>query len=246
MNQSLNSIRDCSNTTRTSFHFLDSIPLLQGLSPELLAHIKQHAVPWESRNGKLLFFKGEPENFIAFVLHGSVYHSLHEPDGREVIIDHSSHGEVLGEAALIQPHRRSYNATLSQNCRLLLLHRPHFAALQADPAFITRVQQQLCTRLKHISDFVETVCLYPLETRLARHLLVEIEHHGKQEPDGIVLPMPISQSILAAMLNISRPRLNTQLQLWQRAGLIQQQRHALKVNDLQRLRRIALQENNAK
>ncbi|KUM03628.1 hypothetical protein AWB61_19280 [Chromobacterium sp. F49] len=189
----------------------------------------------------MLFLRGDPEDFIGLVLQGSVYHTLQEPDGHEVIIDYSRSGDLVGESALLYPGLRNYTAQLSRDCQLLSLHRRHFRELQDDQLLMSRVQQLLCKRLQRISSFVETVCLYRLEARLARHLLAEIERHGQGGPDGPVLPITVNQSILAAMLNASRPRLNTQLKQWQHAGLIQLNRQSLRVCDPVRLRQIASQ-----
>ena len=220
---------------------LSALPLLQGLPQPLLLHLQKHALPLQGRQQKLLFWKGEPASFIALVTQGVVHHTLDEPDGKEVIIDRSQRGELVGESALLQTGSRSSNALLSADARLLLLHQPHFALLQQEPVFMARVQAQLCLRLQRLSNFVETVCLYRLEARLARHLLAEMALKGQAGPDGIWLPMQCNQSTLAAMLNASRPRLNAQLKEWQRSGLIQPSRRALQIKDPERLRRIAQQ-----
>ncbi|MBX9297445.1 Crp/Fnr family transcriptional regulator [Chromobacterium piscinae] len=234
---------DVSNGRQRPSTRLADFPLLDNLSPGLLRHIELHAAPIKGKQRKLLFLRGDPEDFIGLVLQGSVYHTLQEPDGHEVIIDYSCPGELVGESALLHPGLRNCTAQLSRDCHLLALHRQHFRDLQNDPLLMSRIQQQLCRRLQRISSFVETVCLYRLEARLARHLLTEIDQHGHPGPDGPTLPLTINQTILAAMLNASRPRLNAQLKQWQRAGLIQLTRHALKVCDPARLRQIAQHPN---
>ncbi|WP_434632579.1 Crp/Fnr family transcriptional regulator [Chromobacterium sp. CV08] len=232
---------DSTPATRHLNAALRELPLLQDLPAELLRHIEQHATMVHGRQRQLLFLRDDPETFIGLVLQGHVYHTLQEPDGHEVIIDRSGPGELVGESALLQAEKRSCNAQLSRNCQLLLLHQLHFPALQGNDALMARVQRQLCSRLQRISSFVETVCLYRLEARLARHLLSEMARSGRSGPDGVELPLTANQSILAAMLNASRPRLNAQLKQWQRAGLIQLSRHALRVTDPGRLRQIAQQ-----
>ncbi|WP_211269423.1 Crp/Fnr family transcriptional regulator [Chromobacterium amazonense] len=220
---------------------LDSFPLFESLPPDVLSHIERHATLISGKQTRLLFLRGDPENFIGVVLQGNAYHTLQEPDGHEVIIDSSGPGDIVGESALLHPGRRTCTAQLSRDCRLLLLHRQHFHPLQAEPLLMARVQEQLCKRLQRVSNFVETVCLYRLEARLARHLLMEIDQRGRAGPGGPILPMTVNQTVLAAMLNASRPRLNAQLKQWQRAGLIQLSRHALQVCDPSRLQEIARQ-----
>ncbi|GLU31202.1 Crp/Fnr family transcriptional regulator [Trinickia caryophylli] len=218
----------------TDGHALRDTPLLRGLSERLVAHIEKHLTPWPKQRNRLLFFKGDAENFIAFVHRGHVYHTLHEPGGREIILDYTLAGGLVGESALLFPHRRSFTAQLSPDCQVSLLHSQHFGPLRADTELMTRVQQQLCGRLEKLSDFVESACLYRLEARLARHLLTRME--GSSHPE---VRLPANQSIMAAMLNVSRPRLNTLLQRWQREGLIRPCAQVLRIENPERLRHIA-------
>ncbi|WP_460901868.1 Crp/Fnr family transcriptional regulator [Paraburkholderia jirisanensis] len=169
---------------------------------------------------------------MAFVHRGRVYKALHEPGGREIILGHSLPGELIGESALLRAHRRTFTAQLSPDCRISLLHRQYFAPLLADAEFMLRINEQLCRHLQQLSDFVESACLYRLEARLARHLLDRMQG-GDHE-----VSLPENQSILAAMLNVSRPRLNNTLQKLQREGLIHLHRRGLTVKRPDRLRYI--------
>jgi CRP-like cAMP-binding protein len=211
-----------------------SFALLQGLPESLMQHIDEHLTPWPAHRSRLLFFKGNAENFVALVHRGHIYHTLHEPGGRELILDYTLAGGLVGEGALLHPRRRSFNAQLSPDCEISLLHETHFAALQANPLFMLRVQQLLCNRLEQLSDFVESACLYRLEARLARHLLTRMDDGERHE-----VRLPGNQSIMAAMLNVSRPRLNTLLQRWQREGLIRPHARTLCIENPERLRHIA-------
>ncbi|HEC1391396.1 TPA: Crp/Fnr family transcriptional regulator, partial [Pseudomonas aeruginosa] len=156
--------------------------------------------------------------------------------GRELIVNDIRPGEVIGETALIQPNRRETSAYASGAASVLILHRRHFAPLIADTEFLNRALALLCSRLREASGFVERVCLHRLESRLARHLLASL---ASEQPEGACATLPTNQSILAAMLNASRPKLNAQLQIWKREGLISCHNDRILINDLGRLRRKA-------
>ncbi|WP_419690239.1 Crp/Fnr family transcriptional regulator [Burkholderia theae] len=211
---------------------LRNIPILTDLPESLLAHIERHVTPWPEHGNRLLFFKGDPGDFVAFVHRGRVYNTLHEPGGREIILGHSMPGELIGENTLIRAHRRSFTAQLSPDCRVSLLHRQYFAPLLANADFMERIHEQLCRHIHQLSDFVESACLYRLEARLARHLL------NRMQGNDLEVALPESQSILAAMLNVSRPRLNSSLQKMQRDGLIRLHDHGVTIEKLEQLRYI--------
>ncbi|WP_287730047.1 Crp/Fnr family transcriptional regulator [Burkholderia sp.] len=211
---------------------LRNIPILTDLPESLLAHIERHATPWPEHGNRLLFFKGDPGDFVAFVHRGRVYRTLHEPGGREIILGHSMPGELIGENTLIRAHRRSFTAQLSPDCRISLLHRQYFAPLLANAEFMGRIHEQLCRHIHQLSDFVESACLYRLDARLARHLL------NRMQGNDLEVPLPENQSVLAAMLNVSRPRLNSSLQKMQRNGLIRLHEHGVTIEKPEQLRYI--------
>ncbi|WP_254603457.1 Crp/Fnr family transcriptional regulator [Burkholderia lata] len=211
---------------------LRNIPILADLPESLIAHIERHVTLWPEHGNRLLFFKGDPGDFVAFVHRGRVYRTLHEPGGREVILGHSMPGELIGENTLIRAHRRSFTAQLSADCRISLLHRPYFAPLLANAEFMGRIHEQLCRHIHQLSDFVESACLYRLDARLARHLL------NRMQGNDLEVPLPENQSILAAMLNVSRPRLNSSLQKMQRDGLIRLHEHGVTIEKPDQLRTI--------
>ncbi|MBH9415783.1 Crp/Fnr family transcriptional regulator [Pseudomonas aeruginosa] len=226
-----------STEDRCSRHYtlLQRCPLLPGL-PDLLRHVATHASERRLRDKDVLFLKHDPEDFIGLVLGGHLYTVLYGPDGRELIVNDIRPGEVIGETALIQPNRRETSAYASGAASVLILHRRHFAPLIADTEFLNRALALLCSRLREASGFVERVCLHRLESRLARHLLASL---ASEQPEGACATLPTNQSILAAMLNASRPKLNAQLQIWKREGLISCRNDRILINDLGRLRRKA-------
>ncbi|EPM9930953.1 Crp/Fnr family transcriptional regulator [Pseudomonas aeruginosa] len=226
-----------STEDRCSRHYtlLQRCPLLHGL-PDLLRHVATHASERRLRDKDVLFLKHDPEDFIGLVLGGHLYTVLYGPDRRELIVNDIRPGEVIGETALIQPNRRETSAYASGAASVLILHRRHFAPLIADTEFLNRALALLCSRLREASGFVERVCLHRLESRLARHLLASL---ASEQPEGACATLPTNQSILAAMLNASRPKLNAQLQIWKREGLISCRNDRILINDLGRLRRKA-------
>lgn len=211
--------------------------MLQGLPDKLVLHIEKNLTIWPKNGKRLMFFKGDPEDFVVFVHRGHVYHTLQEPGGREIILDYTLAGGLVGESALLHQHRRSFSALMSPDCQVSLLYRQHFAPLQANPDLVARIQKQVCSRMQQLSDFVESTCLYRLEARLARHLLTRMEGGDRLE-----VRLPANQSIMAAMLNVSRPRLNILLQRWLREGLIRPHARVLHIENPERLRLIAAEE----
>jgi len=189
-------------------------------------------------SGELVFRKNDPADFAALVVEGVVYAILYGPDGRELIVDMAGSGEAIGEAALLGANCHHFTAVAAGMVTVLLLRRVHLAGLLTEPQFLHRVMILLAGRVSRTAKSLETMCLYSLESRLARYLLDAAERGGRERgPTPIELPP--TQGILASMLNASRPKLNALLQGWQRAGLISRERNVLYVHDFEQLRRKA-------
>ncbi|WP_167284893.1 Crp/Fnr family transcriptional regulator [Marilutibacter alkalisoli] len=197
-----------------------------------MTHVARYAIERRLRDGDALFFKNDPCEFMGVVVAGHVYKILYGPEGQELIVDSIEPGESVGETALLDRGRHSFTAIAYGPATVLVLARRHFAALVAEPAMIERAYAVLCTRLRRAVDSLETMCLHRLESRLARHLLNHMPDAPAASPDRFVVTLPPTQSILAAMINASRPKLNAQLQCWHRTGLISRRRNTLRINDI--------------
>lgn len=213
--------------------------LFQGMPEPLIQYVATHCIERSLDDRDVLFLKQDALEFLALVVEGRIYSMVHGPDGREQIVGTTDIGQVVGESALIDGHARETSAYACGPTRILLLGRRHFSVLCAEPLFVRRLLVLLMRRLQSVMELLEMVCLYRLESRLARFLLANMEGDDLNIAALPSVLMPQSQGILASMLNTSRPKLNVQLQLWRRLGLISSQRNRIVINDIDHLRRKA-------
>lgn len=212
--------------------------LFAGLPPALVGALAERSTARQLDSGELVFRKDDAAEFAVLVVQGVVYAILYGPDGRELIVDMAGTGQAIGESALLGADCHPFTAVAAGHATVLLLRRGHLAGLLTDPLFLNRVLMLLAGRVTRTARALETMCLYGLESRLARYLLDASEHTSRGDR-GIPIELPPTQGILAAMLNASRPKLNALLQGWQRAGLISRERNVLYVHDFEQLRRKA-------
>ncbi len=220
---------------------LAGLPWFAGLPLALIQHIARHGMERQLAPQQVLFLKDEPDSCLALVLSGQIYHVLHNQEGRELIIDHSAVGDWVGESALLDGQgRRPCTTMADEAARVWLLSSAQFGPLLADAEFLKRMFASVCRRMHAHTEHVETLCLHQLAPRLARHLLRMVSEQPRPVAgaQGVWLHPP-KQSVLASMINVSRPKLNAQLRCWQRSGLIHHQSNQLQVLDMDRLRRIA-------
>ncbi|MDR0672865.1 MAG: Crp/Fnr family transcriptional regulator [Zoogloeaceae bacterium] len=213
------------------YSWLKDAQLSRNLPNGLLRFIAAHARERQLRDREFFFLQGDPGDFIGFVMEGMVYHQMFGPDGRELIVSCSAPGEIFGLSALFgQPPRRTA-ARVSGATRALILSRQHFIALSCNRVFLEHLMAWLHKQSEQNLDFIETVCLYPLEARLARHILQNLEKSPAPH-----FKLPAHQGLLAAMINASRPKLNVRLRSWVTQGLARVRGGALLIDDLPQIR----------
>lgn len=214
---------------------LERSALFHDVPAAVLDHLLAHASECELAPGSVLFFKHDPSSFLGVLVRGRLYKVLYGPDGQELIVGTIEPGGLVDEAALLEPHGRSFTAIAFGTSTVLKLSRRHFATLLAAPLLRQRIDALLRLRLRQTLDSLESMCLHRLEVRLARYVLRQLELHEWQRGGSCAIALPPNQSILAAMLNVSRSKLNAQLQQWKRSGLVSRRRNLLRIHDLDTL-----------
>lgn len=173
---------------------------------------------WEA--GRLVFQRGDPGTFMAFIVSGKVQLSLLTPTGKEILLRHVGPGDVLGEIAVIDGGDRSANARAALPTEVMILARQAFLSVaDAMPGLYAAIARYLCTALRATNYQMESIALYDLRSRLARFFLMTC---AKERPAGHTLriDMPYTQTELSALLGASRPKLNAALHLLQAEGAI--------------------------
>lgn len=234
---------NCSEPAALNSHsgqtLLRLFPILNSLEPAQQASLISRLVLREFERDELLYSKDEEENFIGFLLEGYVNKVLYGLNGREVITEQLGAGQLIGETALLDLGRRSTSATCGKRTQVLLLYRRDFYLLRQNIEFMHYIGQLLCQHLRQSTYLVESVTLHRLEARLARYLLQHTLTSHTQQTEMSTIKIPVNQTQLAAMVNVSRPKLNAQLQNWRRTGLVSWQHDSLCIHDLKRLKACA-------
>jgi CRP/FNR family transcriptional regulator, cyclic AMP receptor protein len=171
--------------------------------------------------GEEIFPKGSPGSSMMLVLSGSVRISSISLAGKEIVLNTIYAGQIVGEIAALDGGERSGDAVASSDCELLVLNRRDFMPfLEKHADICLMLIKILCQRLRQTSEQVEDLLFRHLEGRMAKALLHLSERSGQSGVDGRALELHMSQSELGAHVGSSRESVNKQLQIWQKAGLI--------------------------
>lgn len=173
---------------------------------------------WDA--GQLVFQRGDPGSFMAFIVSGKVQLSLLSPGGKEILLRHVGPGGVLGEIAVIDGGDRSADARAAVATEAMILTRKAFLSVADEmPGLYGAIARYLCAALRATNYQMESIALYDLRARLARFFLMTC---GPQGPSvrPLRVEMAYTQGELSALLGASRPKLNAALHLLQSDGAI--------------------------
>ena len=209
---------DHRNLLRKNFLFAELTDAELG---ELVAHarIERH------RAGEVIFGKGSPGQSMMAVVRGSVKMAAPSPDGREVVFNIMTAGEIFGEIAVLDSGERSADAIALTDCELLVVYRRDFIPfLRRHPDLCLTVMSVLCRRLRHTSEQVEDVLFADIGARIVK-VLLWLANGPQAAPERAGSgTIRVTQQELGNLVGGSRESVNRQLQAWQKAGLLAQQR----------------------
>lgn len=220
---------------------ISEVALFRGLNPEQLAKLASllHERTFPAGSGVMV--AEEPGGGAYVVVSGSVKVHVTHPDGTEVILAILGPGEVVGEMSLADSLGRSASVRALEDSRFLWMDRRTFlSSMEEMPAICRNLVAILSRRLRLADTHARSLAALDVHGRIAAQLLAFAREHGEPAPDGALIPLPLTQSDLAALVGASRVRVNQALGYFRKRGAISLGRnHRITVHDEEALRRRA-------
>ncbi len=195
-------------------------------------------VPRTYRRDQVIFHRDDPAGALHLVRSGTVKVTLETEDGKETVLAIFGPGVCFGEIAALDGGGRSATVAAAEPTTTLALPRDDLMAfIHERPDFALQLITLLAWRLRRTDERLEDAYFLDLDGRLARCLVGLAEERGQPSSGGIHIPLPLSQSDLAAMLGSTRVSVNRLLGAYQDAALIAMEIDGIVVTDLEGVRR---------
>lgn len=216
---------------------LTKIDILESFDQDSIVTLASTAHERHYTSGETIFLRGDKGDCFYVIVSGRVRIVLGVSDGREMTLRHQGPGTVFGEIAMFDGQARSADAMALDPTTLVQISRARFlAVMEQRPKLTQALLGALCARLRILTEQVEGIALFPLETRLARLFLQLINASGAPGPTAR-LPANITQAELAALIVASRSKVNKTLSHWRDIGLLKTEPGCL-VFDLEALKEL--------
>jgi CRP-like cAMP-binding protein len=177
---------------------LSQVPLLAGLpAPQLAALAAQVRVDQYERD-VIIFRQGDPCDRVWLLRTGEVKIVHQEVDGREVILEMVSAGEVFGGTVLFMDEHPATARAMVPAEVVSFSREAYGRLLSLHPPIAQKLIRMLGGRL-HSMMGLQILAGERVERRMAHILLKLADRAGRPEPDGVLITLPLSRQDLADM-----------------------------------------------
>jgi CRP/FNR family cyclic AMP-dependent transcriptional regulator len=154
--------------------------------------------------GSELMLEGDPAASVTILGRGWAKSAFTAAAGTEVVLRIYGPGDLFGSEAILQGQRYPETVTALVPCRFLTLPGFSFAELLLENRDIASTFRQVMGwRALAAEEQLKSRFRSP-SGRLARVLLDLAARHGVEAPDGITIPVELSQEELAGLIGVSR------------------------------------------
>jgi len=211
-------------------------PLFAGLRPDALDGLAAQLRRRTFKRGTMIFHKDQTGDALYVIESGRVRIFLPTESGTELTVEVSGPGDVFGELALLDGRPRSASAETLEDTTAFTLTREEFKAhLAATPQLAVALIELLSTRLRHVTEYAESLAHLDVHARLARTLLEMADRYGVKR-NGIEIDLDLTQADLATMVGATRERVNRALAAFRAQGLLELRGRKIALLDTTRLR----------
>ena len=215
---------------------LRKAPLFAGLHPDALDGLAAQLRRRTFKRGTMIFHKDQAGDALYVIESGRVRIFLPTESGTELTVEVSGPGDVFGELSLLDGRPRSASAETLEDTAAFTLTRDEFKAhLTATPQLAVALIELLSTRLRHVTEYAESLAHLDVHARLARTLLEMADRYGVKR-NGIEIDFDLTQADLATMVGATRERVNRALAAFRAQGLLELRGRKIALLDPTRLR----------
>lgn len=220
----------------TKLWYFEHFGLLKGLSAAQRQEIERKTRMMTARRGDSIYLPGDQSSEVFIIKSGSVKILGQSPEGTDVISALLGPGDVFGELAILDPGPHGHRAQAADDTLLCAIPRDLLVRLiHESPAFGFKVTKLIGLRLKTLRTRVDELLGKSASSRLAHALRGLARDHGIRDDQGVLIPLRLSQSDLGKLVGLTRETVNGIVHGWRNQGLIEMDRHSIRLRDPDRL-----------
>lgn len=188
----------------------------------------------------VLFFEGDPPEWLFIILDGNVKLIKHSDDGRDVILYLAMPGCIVGGVSAFgrRPHPFTAQAMVPTSA-LRIAGRDFAEIMEQHPKVARYTIDVLTERLIEAHETMKSLAVERVERRIARQLLKLTRRAGSRTADGIEIEVRLVRQDVADMAGTTVESAIRVLSRWRRGGVVMTRNGHLVVTDIDALTEVA-------
>jgi CRP-like cAMP-binding protein len=223
-----------STVTKAEFS-LAGIAILARLSPHALEALQNRCAFRRYEPGESIVDYLDQTDEVFFIISGEVRVTIYSLAGKVVSFRELGPGEVFGEYPAIDRGPRSASVEARTLCQVATLPGAAFRELlETEPVVALAMLPQLVTKIRTLTTRVYEFSTLAVSNRIQAELLRLASLSAKEGKSARIDPVPTHTEI-AARVSTHREAVTREFTQLARMGVIEREKNALVVTDLERL-----------
>jgi CRP/FNR family transcriptional regulator len=187
-----------------------------------------------------IFSEGDPSDWLYGVLEGKVKITKLSAEGKEIILEVISPGDVFGAIAVMRGFPYPANAVAMEDTRLLKISRNNFLRiLDGYPSVMYCMMQNIGDRMKGSHESLKNIALEKVSSRIAALLLKLSEKSGRETPEGTVIDFRLTKQDIADMVGTTVETSIRTMSQFKKSGIVAEEEGQIVIKDPEKLRALA-------
>jgi len=200
------------------------MPMFRHVPRARVAALARHCAVLRLKRGDAACRRGETANGLYAVIQGQVKLVLRADHAAEKVLRVAGPGETFGEALVYRPRPNPIDAVAL--CDALVVAFPAsaiHALVERDRGFARRLLASLSDRVHGLLASIEASALFSARQRIASYLIALAE----SSRDATRIRLPMTKTLIASQLGITKETLSRMLREFADAGLISMQQRVV-------------------
>lgn len=212
--------------------YLKKIGLFKRLSQEEMQRIEGATKMERVKRRGIIFFQGEPGEYVYFLKSGRVRLYRLLEDGKELTLDYLEPGDIFGELSIIGGYTHDTVAEAVEEAYVCAMRREDFEELlKRNPSLAFQITKLIGLRLQRVEGRIGDLIYKDIPRRLAYILLRLADKYGINDSRGILLRIKLSHKELASLIGSSRETVTLTMNEFKNKGFIENRHRRIIIKD---------------
>lgn len=209
------------------------------MEQEILDYLRELRAGREYNRGEMIFRQGERADAFFYLESGLSLTFTLVPDGRERNILISWPGRLFGASTFFEKAPRRASAVALETCRVLAIDRRVYDLCKVRfPSFLEAVLLEISIDAGVLFEQLADSALLSADVKVARFICRRVSAGQCQYREGRLM-LPYTHSFIAHVLGLSRWSVSQALGKFRERGWLETEYGALRLLDLEAIRRFA-------